>query len=345
MASVVFLPPQEAALPSRHFWPHAANQGRRTRDHCDRASGRTTPDGAVVVHSSCGDELKQLAPCRLNRHFEKCPSALSFLLAGSSLRLRRRVATALPRAVPRCSRRRVWAFAQNTARPAGRLPPTAGRVLLKPHSPTTAFRGGCRYLHLVELTRHRIATSGGRTGSCVSIGLRLRGHVARACYRPVRAGMGRLPTGHTFRRKQHWLLAPISPYEIRSSGYRSRTEVRGSVPSPRNLTGKPSLTCSVGPLMVELFTARFPPPRLAAAFAESPGLSAPVPFVAKRKLPTPAALKELVSRETSPSPTDGIRRSWTGHFPPALLPSVRSSQNEPPSGSEPGPLHRHGLLG
>jgi hypothetical protein len=71
------------------------------------------------------------------------------------------------------------------------------RVLLKPRSHTTAFGGttagdyelplGCRnplplvahhrrgyrYFHMTDLVMHRIAKSGGRSASCVSVGLRL----------------------------------------------------------------------------------------------------------------------------------------------------------------------------
>lgn len=47
----------------------------------------------------------------------------------------------------------------------------------------------------------------------------------------------------------------ISQYETRSSRYRSQTEVRSLAPSLQNLTGKPSLTYSIGPFVVELFTA------------------------------------------------------------------------------------------
>ncbi len=85
----------------------------------------------------------------------------------------------------------------------------------------------------------------------------------------------------------------------------TKTEARGiaptrmccdSAPSPRNLTGKPSLTYLVGPFMVELFTA--------GRLTRSPGWSIPVPTVASRKLPTPARLKELAL--ASPGPRDGI---------------------------------------
>ena len=47
----------------------------------------------------------------------------------------------------------------------------------------------------------------------------------------------------------------ISPYESRSLGYRSRTDIRCSAPSPRNLTGKLFRSYSIEPFMVELFTA------------------------------------------------------------------------------------------
>jgi hypothetical protein len=47
----------------------------------------------------------------------------------------------------------------------------------------------------------------------------------------------------------------ISPYENRSSGYRSHAALRDSAPSPSSLTGKPSLTFVVGPFVVELFMA------------------------------------------------------------------------------------------
>ena len=46
----------------------------------------------------------------------------------------------------------------------------------------------------------------------------------------------------------------ISPYESRSLGYRSRTDIRCSAPSPRNLTGKLFRSYSIEPFMVELFS-------------------------------------------------------------------------------------------
>ena len=62
------------------------------------------------------------------------------------------------------------------------------------------------------------------------------------------------PSGPSYFPAMHaW---PISPYENRSSGYRSRTDFPSLAPSPKNLTGKPSLTYSVGPCAVELFTGQ-----------------------------------------------------------------------------------------
>ena len=117
--------------------------------------------------------------------------------------------------------------------------------------------------------------------------------MARACYRPIRAGMCRLPAGHTF----PTTMRRISPYENRSSGYRSHADIRDSAPSPQNLTGKPFLTCTVGPFMVELFAAtgfadgrRGGQPR----FRLSPG----------RKLPTPAALNEPAEGKPEPHGQD-----------------------------------------
>lgn len=91
-------------------------------------------------------------------------------------------------------------------------------------------------------------------------------------------------------------LRRISPYESRSSGYRSHTGFRHSAPSSRNLTGKLFRSCSIEPFMVELFTV--------GRLTRSPDESCPVFFVAKEQLPTPAALSELAC--ASPNPTDGI---------------------------------------
>ena len=124
----------------------------------------------------------------------KCPSALSFLLAKSShLGLRKRIATALPRAENRSRNSPMNAFASKSA---GASAP----VLIEPRSPTTAFRGttasefvlphGCQnplplvvpdlsgnFYVTITYTRptkakHRVAKPGSRSGSCVSVDLR-----------------------------------------------------------------------------------------------------------------------------------------------------------------------------
>jgi len=92
------------------------------------------------------------------------------------------------------------------------------------------------------------------------------------------------------------LTSRISPYETRSSGYRSQSNVRNLAPSLQTLTGKRSLTYSVAPFIVELFTA--------GRLNRSPEWSPPVSPVTRRQLPTPAALSDLA--EARPNPTDGI---------------------------------------
>ena len=79
--------------------------------------------------------------------------------------------------------------------------------------------------------------------------------------------------------------ARFPTYETRSSGYQPHTDFHGSAPSLQNLTGKRSLTYSIAPFMVELFTFEF--------LARYPRVSAPVLPVARQQLPTPAALNEL----------------------------------------------------
>ena len=97
------------------------------------------------------------------------------------------------------------------------------------------------------------------------------------------------PRGYVLPSDKPYFLAmlawPISPYETRSSGYQPHTDFHGSAPSPQNLTGKRSLTYSIAPFMVELFTF--------GVLVRYPRLSAPVLPVARQQLPTPAALNEL----------------------------------------------------
>ena len=101
-----------------------------------------------------------------------------------------------------------------------------------------------------------------------------------------------LPDRHTLLDRNE-----ISPYENRSSGYRSHTDIHCSAPSLQNLTGKPSL-----PIRLGLSWLSFSPP---LGFADSRRSGhASVPSVARQQLPTPAALNELAA--ASPNPTDGI---------------------------------------
>jgi hypothetical protein len=161
--------------------------------------------------------------------------------------------------------------------PSGPSPETplgSRRVLLRPHSPTTAFGGmsagrfelplGCaQALPMVALLNRGSATSTWPTRPGTGV------PTPEAAVVPALASvsdsevtlLGRVTA------RSAWVCAAfrqailsrrisrISPYENRSSGYRSHTDVRDSAPSPQNLTGKPSLTYSVGPFVVELFTA------------------------------------------------------------------------------------------
>ena len=61
-----------------------------------------------------------------------------------------------------------------------------------------------------------------------------------------------LPASHTFLTPMCGARFPS--YETRSSGYRPHTVLRSSASSLQNLTGKRSLTYSIAPFMVQLFT-------------------------------------------------------------------------------------------
>lgn len=160
-------------------------------------------------------------------------------------------------------------------------------------------------------SRHRFAIPAAAEVPALVQGLRKLGHVARAYYRPVHCGMSGLPARHSFQpgAPHRHSTSLISPYEYRSSGYPSAADVRSLAPSPNSLTGKPSLTFSVGPFIVELFTAGFlaRSPRWSPRFGLSPG----------SKLPTPAALKELARNTQAHSPADGI---WGKTSPHPLCP-------------------------
>ena len=126
-------------------------------------------------------------------------SPFVFALPGHhSWHRRERDATALPRTDDPpwrggdCDR----AFARFTAR-------ASARFLLRPLSPATAHQArldesSFLVCYWVTKPSRRSANSGCRSGSCVSVDLRNRGHVARTYYRPIRTGMRRLPVDHTF---------------------------------------------------------------------------------------------------------------------------------------------------
>lgn len=134
---------------------------------------------------------------------------------------------------------------------------------------------------------------GGRSGSCVSVGLRFGGHVARVCYHPVRMGMRRRQAGHTF------------PTKV--AGFH-RTKPEAPVTDPmRQFAVRLRLLrilLASAPLLVRLRlswlsfsrSGVWPDPRSGRLRCGlSPG----------SQLPTPAALNGLTST-VSPNPTDGI---------------------------------------
>ncbi len=156
-----------------------------------------------------------------------------------------RVATALPRNLSHRGETIVRAFARNTAR----FPPSSTQATL-PHN------GFSRQLPAATSTRLTKPGTGLPTpeaavvpalASVFDSKVTLLGRLTARSL----VGTCRLPTGRTFPA----LSRRISPYETRSWGYRSHGDVRASATSPWNLTGKPSLTYSVGPFVVELFTA------------------------------------------------------------------------------------------
>src|SRR5690606_31742342 len=107
------LPPPAASLPAKERRPRSA---------------RSPHDGGFSRQASCARSARRNG--RLNR-----PSALSFLLAGSSLPALSQTGRDCLAAQNVCSKplqTSVRAFARNTAR-------APARILLRPLSPTTAF--------------------------------------------------------------------------------------------------------------------------------------------------------------------------------------------------------------
>ena len=126
-------------------------------------------------------------------------------------------------------------------------------------------------------------------------------------------------SGHTFPTKLVRIASltsrRISQYETRSSRYRSQTEVRSLAPSLQSLTGKPSLTYSIGPFVVELFTAE----RLTRSPKRSDFGAAGHPTTA----PHASRVERTRFAETSQAqnPTDGIwnaTATWLRLPSPAL---------------------------
>ena len=129
------------------------------------------------------------------------------------------------------------------------------------------------------------------------------------------------------------VIRQISPYETRSSGYRSQTDVRSSAPSPQNLTGKPSLTYSVGPFMVELFTARCLPARR-QAFAESSRRSHPDSVCRQTEAPHASRVEGTRFRKPQPHGRD---------FHPLCIMN-QSVHDGIKLSSNKSSIHRHGFV-
>jgi len=95
------------------------------------------------------------------------PSALSFLLAGTSLPVHdRRGATALPRTL-------VASVATNMSEPSLEPPLALPHEFYSGHAPTLRLLARHRhaYFHMADQAMHRVAKPGGRSASCVSVGL------------------------------------------------------------------------------------------------------------------------------------------------------------------------------
>ena len=94
-------------------------------------------------------------------------------------------------------------------------------------------------------------------------------------------------------------------YETRSSGYQPHTVCRSSASSLQNLTGKRSLTYSIAPFIVELFTVE--------RLTRSPRWSDP--GAACRQTTAPHASRvERTHPKVSPDPADGIFTRFVRRF-------------------------------
>jgi len=120
-------------------------------------------------------------------------------------------------------------------------------------------------------------------------------------------------------------MVGFPPTKLEARGTEPLTEIRDSAPSPQNLTGKRSHTCSVAPFVVELF--------MAGRLTRSPERSDSGPVC--RQTGTPHASR--VERTRSPR-DDKARTPRTG-FAPALsagIPAARQHVRRRPP-------HRRGL--
>ena len=138
-ASVVSPPPQVAALPSNRLWPHAACQGHsRHKAQATRFLLGMTP-------------LSPFVPARR--------VITPGMIADGSRLPCRALGDCIGLAAPRSG-------------PSPRTPPALPRRFYSGHSPPLRhFTATCCYFHLADQARHRVATPGSRSGSCVSVGL------------------------------------------------------------------------------------------------------------------------------------------------------------------------------
>ncbi len=110
------------------------------------------------------------------------------------------------------------------------------RILLRPHSPTTAFRSRLLLLPPCRPLQGTGYQTGSHSGSRVSSGLPLIAHVASRCYSAdLVVVCPRLPPGHSFR---HDSRAYFSRQNTEAPAYPSAKGVHGSAPSSMRVTCK-----------------------------------------------------------------------------------------------------------
>lgn len=118
-----------------------------------------------------------------------------------------------------------------------RLPLAAKRsLLLRPHSPTTAFHSRLLPLPPCRPLQGTGYQTGSHSGSRVSSGLPLIAHVASRCYSAdLVVVCPRLPPGHSFR---HDSRAHFSRQNTEAPAYPPTKGVHGSAPSSMRVTCK-----------------------------------------------------------------------------------------------------------